>query len=627
MLEKLPDSTVAAVVLPSLVDVATAIDWLPIFKEYKKPFAELNMKLTASGARLLEPTTLTAIGIDPKAPCGAAFLVETRGVGIFFAHVRDRELFLRNISEVAETLSMGKPEVSGQLVRFTKEEHIALLVQDSHVIAISADRDSDVLKVVSQLQGEMKEHKTLGESGRLAIAENFDFGEEAAGFIAFDTFAARVAEAQARYAGNSYWRRELEMYELRLEQAKVAGKPQQEIDAIEAELDERRREYNAQTLREAGEAHFLQTVVGSLGTVVFGVDLDGPATRARLRIKAPQGSFADRLFDTSGPALALPARLRETPVFMLGARVEKQALTEMLRSVLNMEGETLRDMEELLRKELHLDFSAWLATLQGEISGAITVDIETLARSKTTDEMLDAFGLHLLAETANQAEAEAFFATAIKSPELAPLLVAGAEVPTLEVPGFGKRPVQVSVSGKYFEAKTLPANNARAPWSASEAKLVTSDETYGVFAFDPMMRQWLVLSDYSIAYEMTMPARSEPVRATPEQVEKKRLKQQQLQAQLEELRRKRHRTIIRDFLSSSSAVGRLVAGFQKEPGGAQAAVGILEGKAPNLGRALQAIAESLQPRLEGARTGKPSERTKLGEELFRLSDEYRRISY
>ncbi|MCP4445965.1 MAG: hypothetical protein GY811_11560 [Myxococcales bacterium] len=82
----LPDNTMAAVVAKSALHIAEATDAVAILREYGEAFSRYNIALgSGNTARLLEPTSWSQLGIDVGAPIGAAFMVEKRAVGLFFA--------------------------------------------------------------------------------------------------------------------------------------------------------------------------------------------------------------------------------------------------------------------------------------------------------------------------------------------------------------------------------------------------------------------------------------------------------------------------------------------------------------------------------------------------------------
>ncbi len=620
VLGMLPDTTMAAVVGKSLRHLANTIEFAEILREYSEFFSSANVALSApQDAKLLEPATWSNLGIDVDAPFGMAFLVRKRAVGLFFAPLTDSKAFLSSVPVAAQAVGLGTVHQSSvgerHIFRFKKDDEVALLVNAGSVVLILADRSTDLDAVLADLLGSSGQ-QTLAQSGRLAKSfTEFDYGEDVAGFVAFDTFAARISEDRNRDSGDNYWLGQLDEMEKRVEAAKSQAKPQNEIDQLEEKLADVLEEYNAFALRESAEAHFTDNILGDLGTVVFGLDFGGPSTGVRARITATPGSLADRLFLSGGGPLRSPKHLVEEPMWMLAGHVDRVAALEVFKTLLNMEGETVPGLTSEVRNELQIDLSAWLGQVGGEVAGALTLNRDMLLSAKNSYETLNAFGVHIMAEMRNEEAAQKLFDKALQSPALRRYASGTGKNAALEIEGFNARPIRITLADGFLDARSVGPKPSTPAWRDHEASQAGSPQTLALMAFDPMLLQWLWFAD-PYYYDEHLPRANN---TEPNAAEKARL--EALAKKEEALRRKR--TVIRNtrFVATSKTFGRLLVTARREPSGSLAILGALIGTASNFGRGIQAVAESIDSALVEQRTGKPSALKNVETELRKLQSE------
>ncbi len=624
MLGMLPDTTLAAIVAKSPSHLAAATDAVEIFREYPAFFAEANIALGADQkGRLLEPATWAQLGIDAAGPIGAAVIVEKRPIGLFLISLADVTAFRSNIDDVARALRLGtaNPSSVGErhIIRFSKENDVAILIQAQTAVVIVAARDSDLEPVLAKLV-EGGASPTLADSARLAKSfSGFDYGEDVAGFVAFDTIAGKFAEARKKSSGNDYWSTQLEELETNVEDAKASGMPQSDIDELEENLAGVLEQYNRYSLREAAEAHFTDDILGSLGTLAFGMDLAESSTGMRLRIQATPDSLADRLLLTGAGPLDFPKRLQESPLVMLAGHIDRKSATELFTTFVNMEGASIGGFAAKLREEIDIDFDAWLSLVGGEMSGAFTVNRDTLAKAKTSEEMLDAFGMHILFEMRDEQAAQRLFEQALSSPKLKRYRSGTGNSASLDVPSFNNRPIRITLSGRHLEARSLGPAQEGAIWHSHEQAITGRAQNMALGVFDPMVIQWLI---FSISPGHNYYAESVSVTSSNGTVPPKLLARlAKVSSQIEELEGRQSALRNTAFLASSSALGRIAMAAQREPAGDLAIYGALVGTAKNAGRGLQTVSESMNEELEYLRTGKRSEAHQVQEQLSKLRAE------
>jgi len=622
VLSTLPDSTMAAIIGKSPSHLATSMESVEILREYPEFFAEYNVALNAAlDAKLLEPASWSKLGIDVDSEIGAAFIVHKRAVGLFFASLHDTQAFRASVPHAAQVLGLGKVHQSSvgerHIFRFQRDDEIAVLVNAKSAVLILADRKEDLDRVVADLLG-TSGNPTLAESGRLAKSfTGFDYGEDVTGFIAFDTFAARLAEDRNRSGGNNYWLGQLEELENRVEEAKSQAKPQAEIDALEERLAEVLKEYNELALRDTAEAHFTDSIVGTLGTVAFGLDIGDAATGIRTRIHATPKSFADRIFVSGGGPLQTPKRLVEEPLWMLAGHVDRIAALEILKTIVNMEGETMGSVASAARNEFQVDLSAWIELFGGEMSGAFTLNRDLLMTAKNSEQTLNAFGMHIMLGVRDDKAAQELLSKAMQSPALRQYVKGTGEDAVLEIESFNNRPVRITISNGFLDIRSVGETPTTPAWRPHETETVGSPQNLALFVFDPMLLQWLMFSDSYDSYPDH--AATYRVDKTPNPTRDAKIAE--LTTQIDSLRDSR--TVIRNarFTKGSNAFGRLVVSARNEPSGALAIFGSLVGTARNIGRAMQAVAESTEGELEEQRTKTLSPLRGIEAELHKLQAE------
>tara|TARA_R110002096_G_scaffold436057_1_gene666556 strand:+ start:19626 stop:21650 length:2025 start_codon:yes stop_codon:yes gene_type:complete len=619
VLGMLPETTMAAIVGKSPSHLASSLQFATILREYPAYFSEVNVDLNAAKtASLFDPPTWANIGIDVDAPFGAALVVHKRAVGLFFASLRHTETFLTNVAFAAEALRLGEVRTSTvaerHVLRFGSDDNVAIVVAAKSAILVVADRAADVDTVLAELLGS-SDTPTLAQSGRLATSfTGFDYGEDIAGFIAFDTLAARIGEDQNRNSSDSYWLEQLETMEARVEEAKAQAKPQSEIDELEAKLATVLEQYNGRTLQESAEAHFTGSMLGRLGSMAFGIDLGGATTGVRLRVTPAPKSIADRLFVSGGGPLKSPKHLQEEPLWMLAGHVDRLAALEVFKTFINMEGETLGQLTTHAKEELQLDLNACLGLLGGEMSGAFTFNRDMLVSGKTTKDTMDAFGMHVMLEVRDEAAARALLLQAMQSPALQEYVSGTGDSAVLEIESFNNRPIRITIADGFLDARSVGPKQSTSPWRDHERASMGSAQNLALLVVDPLLVPWLLFSGSTSASRESHSSNS---RANAELD----AKLEEVEAKIDELRNQQGTLRNAAILKGGKALGRLVVTARSEPSGSLAIIGSLVGAASNLGRGVQVVAESFAPEFQELRTGKPSPLQTIKAELHTLQAE------
>ncbi len=619
ILELLPDSIMALAVARSPLQLASATDVLEVLREYKEFFADTNVALSTDGAaRLLAPTTWSHLGIDASAPIGAGVTVEKRLVGFFLVTLSDAEKFTQSLPDVANAVGLGEVLLSARgnarIAHFSKAMGVAVVVHAKAAILVLCDRRSDLGAALDTLVG-ASDTIDLATSGRIAKHfSEFSYGEDIAGFVAFDTIMAKLLEREnRRHSGDSYWAQQVEEIETKLEEAKSSGSGEEDIQRLEGALRSALDEYNRSAVREAAERHFTKDVVAPLGTVAFGVDLDGPRTGLRLRFQPTPGSIASRLLASGAGPLQLPTRLRESPLWMLAANVDKKAAVELLTALFGMDGVTKSSFGRDLKRTTNVDLEEFLRIVGGEVSGAFTVDTETLSSATSTEEAANAFGVHVLVEFRDPAAARVLLNRAAQS-GLQQYRVGEGDNLALELPSWSSRPIRIELNGRYLEARSVGEGATTEIWHDHETALVHSANAMAVALFDPMFIQWMLAADYAgHMHYLEGPAAPK----TP----KEQARLVELATKIEALTKQRDAARAAQSLESRVEFGRITVIAQREDKERIALIGALVGSATHLARGMQAIAEVLEPALVHARTGNNSELQNLTKEIQKLRSE------
>jgi len=622
----LPDTVMAAVVATSPMRFIAATDAVEILKEYKESFAEANLPLTASqDTRLLQPSTWHNLGIDTDGSVGAAVMLENRLVALLFATLSDSEKFLKAIPEIAATVGLGDASIASMgerfIVRFSQKPGFALVVQRQALLLVTCERSSDLEPALKRILGSAQA-PSLAQSARVAKAfSGLDYGDDVAGFVALDTIAAALKKDRLKNSGDDYLSSEVERLEAKVETAKASGVPQVDIDEIETSLSEVLRQYNRFSLRQSAEARFSDDVMGTLGTIGFGIDLDGRKAGLRVKIQATPGSLATRLLAPGGGPLELPRRLQEAPLWMLAAHTNKAAMLELFTLILNMDGESALSLAADVKEEFGIPLEKLLGAIEGEVSAALTVNLERLTPDGAAGSPADAFGLHILVELRDPAAVQQLLDQVATASTWRKYKVQEGEVTALEIPSFNKRLLRVHVKDRYLEVVSKGPPSNPPVWSDRESSLTQSASNLALLVLDPMALQWLVLEQGG---EMTAEyAYLEGPQATAsnEPNPKRAARLKDLGTQLAALGRERQVLRTTSMRKSSAALGRAVVVARPDAARSLAIFGSLVGTARNLGRGLQAVVETIEPDLESLRTGEKSERIRLNKKIYELRNE------
>jgi hypothetical protein len=604
VLNFLPDSTVAAWFLRSPGDFAAATEFQTILAEYKSFYAEASAHLsTAAGANLLVPSTWHKFGVDSGRPAGVALLIADDPVGVFFVTLEDRELFRNSLEAFGAKAGLGGLVAASAgestILVFQKLNEIAILVRGDVAMLVTPDRDDDLEKVVLQLSGSGSQ-PSLASSGRIAKAfAGFDHGKDMAGFVAFDTIIAMMLEKQVR--NEERFGSEMKPAVDRLAQARADGAPLDEIARLTEELEDERRWQR----REDAQNRLLQEIFGAAGTVAIGVNLDPGTTRVRAQLSPQAGGLLSQLFANRSRALALPTRLVESPLFLLGAQANPAIAKELFELFLQAEGTSVGEFALEMKKNTGVHPNEIVALLDGELSGALTLDTKGLAGYADQE---DAMGLHLLAHLKDPLAARALLDTLCASPKLSLFAVTHEGKKALELPSFNERKIRLEIVGDFLQARSVSKHKGTATWRDNEKELLQEAGVVATMAVDPTLLGWLASSsshshlDYGYGPDQQTPRHKE------------------IREELKKLYKTRDQLQTKTTMAARDAVGRLVMAARPHASGL-AVLGSFSGTSKNLGRSLQTLIEAMVPEVAEARSGKDAERARLDKRIRELEDE------
>ncbi len=625
VLDYLPDASLLAVVIRSPLAIAGAIESTPIFHEYGQLYQDASKDLQLpGGANLWEVETWAGFGIDISAPAGAALWIEDEAVGVFFVTLSDAQLFLHSAQELALANGIPAPVLSplgsGELLAFGSAAHAALVRRGTMGALVVSENESDLGKAVTRLAG-LTSSESLRHSARVAHAfAGLDFGEDLAGFIAFDNIARLLtAELKESSLGERYVE-DVTRLESSIEAAKSENRSAEsraEIDRLEAELETRLRGLNQYEMRKSAQARIAGELLAPLGTIAFAVDLDGKSTRARLSIRARPESLPARLLAAEPQPLRLPRELTEAPLVLLGAQVSSEASRQLLDLFLQLKGETRASSFAALKSELGVDLLPALALVQGEVSAALTLDRDSYERAQGDPEAIaDALGMHILLGLSDTATARKLLLQAASSKALRTYARGSGDSLTLEFPGPGTRRLRLEIIDEYLQLRSIDATSA--PTHVALATEQPLGGTPALLFLDPTFLDWYLLGSEPRSY----PDYYGPMGAPGSESAQKRLSA--INEESAALRTRLQLLLSESFLAGARGIGQLTISVQADGDGV-AALATLTGQAANLGRALQVWFEIIEPALSSARLGARAEREEIEAAMQRLEEERWRI--
>lgn len=610
-LRYLPSTTLALALSDSAIQLGQTLESTPILNSYPDGRKVLATLRTDSGAGLFFPETWELAGIDADAQAGAAIsILDNRLVRYFFVTIKSKEVVLETLKTISSSNQLvieniGQDGDGEFFASWEGEYSTAVAVRGNTLYFIVADR-----KKAMQATRKYYQHASASESLAAALDNgefrNFDFGAKLTGIVNFPALTSALAQDvdDLQYVSERVERLE--------ESVAAAIDEGREEDATRAkeELEREMTWYRKRQLNQAGEELTIRRYLSPLGVSPIGVTLDGGTTRLRAQIKpSPQSELAS-LFTANTSAFALPSRLGADPIFMVAGHFRTSKLLTMIEPIFYFQATTLKQFKNEIKNFSQVDFDTVISNFDGEISGALTLDIE----AKQANQPLP-FGMHLLAHLRDPAAMQLILDDLATREKIGPYAKSIEGKTVLDIPGpFDSALIRVRVDGEYLEARSLQDRVSTVTWKKAELDILTQPDNRAIMVLDPALFGFILMvgdSHYDMAEDLT----PSPTVAA---------KIKELQEKEEKLRQTLHAAVFKRITLTSDNFGRFVVSAQNKDGG-YAVLGGLFGQSANLGRGIQTLIEAMAPELEHMRTKKTPEVRTLRRQLDRIQQDLSRL--
>jgi hypothetical protein len=612
----LPDTTVGAWFVRSPRELEASLEFTAILSEYKEFYAELLPMVSGpAGINFLVPSTWPIFGVDPNRSAGVALLVGDSAVGVFFVSLANKELFKTSLDLLGAYTKIGPvvPASAGEstIYVFQGFDEVAIVVRGDIAMLVIPDRDRDLEAQVLAVAGTGSQ-PTLASSGRIAKTfAGFDHGKDMAGFLAFDTIAAKLMAE--RDESNSVIEIEAQAEQLRIQiaEAKAENQSKEDIARLERFLMTTMQSLPGLRRKADGELALVNDVLGAIGTVAVGVELDGKTTRLRAQFSPRPKSIPSKILQPASRPFALPGRLQESPLFLLGLHLDIDVASKVFDLIVAADGEARQSISDELMSKIGVSLDEIISLFDGELSGALTVNTAGhVVPGSHYSRAKDAMGIHLMGHLRDVNSAQVLFEKVCSQRALAGFVVERDGGKALEVESFNKRKLRIQISGDYLQAISVGPEDASRKLSTSERGLLEGPTSQGVMVLDPaLMIRTLSNADRRAYNYEPRPHEGKAARARAKPIRK----------ELGALYEKRSALQSAAYGGNENKSARFVATGHAY-GNGYAVLARLEGSSKNLGRSIQSMFEAAVPEIRSARIGGNTELDAIEAQIQKLEE-------
>ena len=400
--QMLPRDTSVLLVGSSVTRAAEVLERDRLVEAFGPQYTSLRSVITGTvGHDLLDPAQWREVGLDPDGPVALAVSDLVTGRMVLFATVADRAKvveLVRRVAGKAEVELVEKPYGSASVLRAKGEGGGAVVLRDRWLALVLDDGRNDV-DLAERLV-------TMDPNVSLAAQVGYrkaTGGMRAADLSVFFDVAAMVdhanLEAESHTAApQSNWAQE------ELGRAQKEGAPPERLAELEQQA-EQQRQWEERWRRQAeGERALAELVVSGVEGVGFSttVKRSGPVFDGRV-VAGPE-AFVRRLLDNREGAPALPRSMNGAPMWCGSARVQREAVLELLEAVAAAEGLTFEDFLAEGKAALGLDPKA---DVQPELAGDLELCVTAEGTlGEGTAEPQEQIGLGAIVQVTDAAKAQ-----------------------------------------------------------------------------------------------------------------------------------------------------------------------------------------------------------------------------
>lgn len=319
--------------------------------QFPEPYAQLVATMQHElGHDLLDPSQLAAVGVDPTAPLGFALVDPTDEVVMVFGHTPDPAPLEAALQRVAREPVAERTVGPARLLRMDRTLTLVLRPGLFAMVLVGRMRDDqpDYAAEIARIDpGRSLAHAPAMTRGHAGLPASADL----VGLLDVAGLVRDALQRDVRSAKVTISRAHQRLAEARQRGAspQELGELQRDLQAEEAFVARRHREHQLQEM-------MLSRTIGAIEGIGLAVDADARGLHGRIHVAlAPDAMFRDLLRPSAQPPPALVA-LSDEPQWVVSGQVDVAVAVELLAQVLLVDGTTYAELDEELRRELHVDF-------------------------------------------------------------------------------------------------------------------------------------------------------------------------------------------------------------------------------------------------------------------------------
>ncbi|MFH1531637.1 MAG: hypothetical protein ABIK09_13000, partial [Pseudomonadota bacterium] len=365
-LEMIPGSALMVAAVTGIEPLADLVGWAEL-RTIKRDWYEMGVAAVVQfvGHNILDFANLPAIGVDPKAPIGFAWLSWEEEAGVAWIRLTDPEKFKVTVYKLAglakETVT---PETMGDalILSFRGEGDVKVVLRGDFAFLVFSDHGDE------ESMGFARRVASTERAGSILEVERFkslmgalESGRDGALYL---DVAALIDNALGRADKMREQSKSWAVTEL--ESAKERDADPEELDRLKKQVEEEAAWQQRYKKRQEAEEDLARKLWGGLGAVALGARIGVNSVNAHA-VAAVDGGMVIELFGKSEGRPLITRVVSGKPWFLAGATVDLGTYRALFEKLLATESTEWSEVEEGARTLLGVDSTKdILALLDGQ---------------------------------------------------------------------------------------------------------------------------------------------------------------------------------------------------------------------------------------------------------------------
>ncbi|MFH1531823.1 MAG: hypothetical protein ABIK09_13950, partial [Pseudomonadota bacterium] len=318
------------------------------------------------GHNILDFANLPAIGVDPKAPIGFAWLSWEEEAGVAWIRLTDPEKFKVTVYKLAglakETVT---PETMGDalILSFRGEGEVKVVLRGEFAFLVfSDDGDEEAMGYARRIASTDRAGSILEVERFKSLVGALESGRDGALYLDVATLVDQVlGQGTKMRAQSSSWA------ETELKNAREQNADPAEIERLTKQVEEESAWQKRYQKRQEAEADLARKLWGGLGAVALGAEIGVNSVNAHA-VASVDGGMVIELFGKSEGRPLITKVVSGKPWFLAGATVDVATYRALFEKLLATESTEWSEVEEGARTLLGVDSTKdILALLDGQM--------------------------------------------------------------------------------------------------------------------------------------------------------------------------------------------------------------------------------------------------------------------